>query len=223
MVTEPALGRIRLQWWRDMLDAIYGRAGPAARGGDAAGRAIRRRAAPRPFRALIDAREADLADEPPATLAALEAYARTAPGARAAGAGGAGECGRGAGGRARGRHRLCAVGPVAGGAVPCARQAPLLAARPRRRVGLDLARSLRAQALAGAQPAAKGWPRARAPISWRRAPGPSSLRAALPALLPAVLAAADLAPAPPATTSSARPPRAGTAWRLAWASLTRRY
>jgi phytoene synthase len=77
VVTEPMLGRIRLQWWRDSIDAIY------------AGRPVRRHEVVEPlaetirrrdltryhFDRLIDAREADLDDEPPPNLAALEAYA----------------------------------------------------------------------------------------------------------------------------------------------------
>jgi NADH dehydrogenase [ubiquinone] 1 alpha subcomplex assembly factor 6 len=77
VVSEHLLGRIRLQWWRESLDAIY------------AGRALRRHEVVEPLAAavrgrglsrehfdrLIDAREQDLADEPPASLAALEAYA----------------------------------------------------------------------------------------------------------------------------------------------------
>src|SRR5262249_34745939 len=70
-------GRMRLQWWRESLDAIY------------EGRPVRRHQVVEPLAAairtlglsrmhfdlLIDTREADLADEPPASLAALEDYA----------------------------------------------------------------------------------------------------------------------------------------------------
>ncbi len=76
VVSEPLLGRIRLQWWREAIDGIYrGRPqdhaviGPLARAVD------RRGLARGPFDRLIDAREADLAGEPPPDLAALEAYA----------------------------------------------------------------------------------------------------------------------------------------------------
>lgn len=76
-VSEPTLGRIRLQWWREALDEIAAggavRAHPVA---EALAETIRARALPRaPFDRLIDAREADLDDAPPASLAALEAYA----------------------------------------------------------------------------------------------------------------------------------------------------
>jgi len=76
VVSEPILGQIRLQWWRDVLDEIY------------AGKPPRRHEVAEPLaaavlgcgldRALLDgmiaAREQDLAGEPPATLAALETY-----------------------------------------------------------------------------------------------------------------------------------------------------
>ena len=76
-VTEPMLGQIRLQWWRETLDAAY--AGAAPRAHEVATpltAAIREFGLSRPpFDRLIDARERDLADAPPATLAALEDYA----------------------------------------------------------------------------------------------------------------------------------------------------
>jgi NADH dehydrogenase [ubiquinone] 1 alpha subcomplex assembly factor 6 len=78
-VTEPMLGLIRLQWWREVLDAAYAGAPPrqhpvvlplAA--------AIRDFGLSRGhFARLIDSRERDLADVPPASLAALEDYAET--------------------------------------------------------------------------------------------------------------------------------------------------
>lgn len=76
-VSEPMLGRIRLQWWRESLDAIYG--GGPLRAHEILtplAELIRARNLTREhFDRLIDAREVDLADEPPADLAALEAYA----------------------------------------------------------------------------------------------------------------------------------------------------
>jgi NADH dehydrogenase [ubiquinone] 1 alpha subcomplex assembly factor 6 len=76
-VTQPMLGQIRLQWWREVLDAAY------------AGAAPRQHPVVLPlstvihefrltrahFDRLIDSRERDLSDEPPASLAALEDYA----------------------------------------------------------------------------------------------------------------------------------------------------
>jgi len=76
-VTQPMLGQIRLQWWRENIAAAF------------TGDALRRHSVVEPLAAaigefgltrdhfdrLIDARATDLADEPPASLAALEDYA----------------------------------------------------------------------------------------------------------------------------------------------------
>ena len=82
-VSEPMLGRIRLQWWRETLDAIY--AGEPVRRHEVAlplADAIRACALERaPFDELLDAREADLEPEGPADLAALERYAAATGGA----------------------------------------------------------------------------------------------------------------------------------------------
>jgi phytoene synthase len=76
VVTEPLLGRIRLQWWREAIDEVYG--GGAVRAHEVTtplAAAIREhRLSGEHFDAMIDARELDLADEPPATLSALEGY-----------------------------------------------------------------------------------------------------------------------------------------------------
>lgn len=76
MVSEPMLGQMRLQWWREAIEGIYvgnPRSHPVVRGLAAA---IVARGLPRePFDRLIDARADDLYDRPPADLAALEAYA----------------------------------------------------------------------------------------------------------------------------------------------------
>lgn len=75
-VSEPMLGEIRLQWWRDAIEEIYGGAPrrhavvqPLA---DAVARFALSRA---PLDRLIDARAFDLDDSPPADLAALLDYA----------------------------------------------------------------------------------------------------------------------------------------------------
>src|SRR6266851_9145117 len=77
VVSEPVLGQIRLQWWRESLDAIY--AGDPVRGHEVAtplAAAIRGRGLTRAhFDALIAAREFDLGGEAPESLAALESYA----------------------------------------------------------------------------------------------------------------------------------------------------
>lgn len=74
---EPLLGRIRLQWWRDVLAELYGGAAPRRHVVvEALAEALRDRKLSRPsFEALIDARELDLSDHPPPTLDALETYA----------------------------------------------------------------------------------------------------------------------------------------------------
>ena len=76
-VHEAMLGQIRLQWWREAIDSAYGD-GPMRRHEvvEAVTAAIRERNLSRGlFDRLIDTREHDLDDEPPATLAALEDYA----------------------------------------------------------------------------------------------------------------------------------------------------
>ena len=76
-VSEPMLGRIRLQWWREVVEAAY--AGEPARRHEVAvplTDAIRACSLERAlFDALIDAREGDLEEGGPTDLAALERYA----------------------------------------------------------------------------------------------------------------------------------------------------
>lgn len=77
IVTQPMLGQIRLQWWREVVDAAYAGTPPrqhevaaplaAAISGFALSGAH--------FARLIDTRERDLADDPPADLTLLEDYA----------------------------------------------------------------------------------------------------------------------------------------------------
>jgi phytoene synthase len=76
-VTQPMLGQIRLQWWREVLDAAYAGAPPRNHPvAVALTAAIREFGLTRElFDRLVDTRERDLADEPPASLAALGAYA----------------------------------------------------------------------------------------------------------------------------------------------------
>ncbi len=81
-VSQPILGQIRLQWWRDAIEEIY--AGKPPRRHETAepladairGRGLKRRH----FDTLIDARERDLDETPPATLAELDAYAAASAG-----------------------------------------------------------------------------------------------------------------------------------------------
>src|SRR5215469_7228423 len=75
-VTEPMLGQIRLQWWRENIAAAFD-AAPARHHPvvEALSATIRDLALTREhFDRLIDAREADLSGEPPASLNALEDY-----------------------------------------------------------------------------------------------------------------------------------------------------
>ena len=75
-VSEPLIGQIRLQWWRDAMDAIY--AGDAPRHHVALGlaEAVRRHDLTRAhFDRLIDARSGDLDDHAPPDTAALVTYA----------------------------------------------------------------------------------------------------------------------------------------------------
>lgn len=79
VVSEAMIGRIRLQWWREAIEEIYENNGGRPRAHavvEPLAGAVTRHDLPRaPFERLIDAREADLDGEPPADLAALEAYA----------------------------------------------------------------------------------------------------------------------------------------------------
>lgn len=77
LVREPMMGQIRLQWWRDSLNALLSGGAVAHPVAGPLAEAIHRFDLP-PDRLehLIDAREADLTGEPPETLAAMEDYAR---------------------------------------------------------------------------------------------------------------------------------------------------
>lgn len=76
-VSEPMLGQIRLQWWREAVEEAYG-GGPVRHHAVAEPLAdvIRDRSLSRgPIERMIDARAFDLDDDPPETLAALLDYA----------------------------------------------------------------------------------------------------------------------------------------------------
>ena len=85
-VSEPMLGRIRLQWWREVVEAAY--AGEPTRRHEVAvplTHAIHACSLDRaPFDELLDAREGDLEEGGPTNLAALERYAGATGGALAA-------------------------------------------------------------------------------------------------------------------------------------------
>ncbi|MGD9616296.1 MAG: squalene/phytoene synthase family protein [Alphaproteobacteria bacterium] len=77
IVTQPMLGQIRLQWWREVIDAAY--SGAPARRHEIVQPLIAAIAefdlSRAHFDRIIDTRERDLADTPPADLAALVDYA----------------------------------------------------------------------------------------------------------------------------------------------------
>jgi phytoene synthase len=79
-VTQPMLGQIRLQWWREVIEGAY--SGAPARRHEVVQplvAAIRGFGLSRaPFDRLIDTRQRDLDEEPPADLAALTEYAEGA-------------------------------------------------------------------------------------------------------------------------------------------------
>jgi NADH dehydrogenase [ubiquinone] 1 alpha subcomplex assembly factor 6 len=85
IVSEPLLGQIRLQWWRETIEGVFEgtpREHPVV---DALGAAIRRHELSRDrLEALIDAREADLDDQPPGNIDVLESYAAETSGALSA-------------------------------------------------------------------------------------------------------------------------------------------
>src|SRR5260221_11156988 len=82
-VTEPMLGQIRLQWWREVIAAAF--AGEPPRQHEVAvplTAAIRDLSLSREyFDRMIDTPERDLRPEPPANMAALENYAEGTSGA----------------------------------------------------------------------------------------------------------------------------------------------
>ncbi len=83
MVSEPMIGEIRLQWWRDSLDMIFG-GGPVRKHEvvEPLAAVVRGAELPRaPLEAMIDARAWDLSPEFPADESALEAYIRDTAGA----------------------------------------------------------------------------------------------------------------------------------------------
>lgn len=82
LVTEPALGEIRLQWWRDVLEHAGGKQTMAAPVADALGTAIATHDLPIPLlQGMIDARSADLDGGGFHDLPALKAYLYKSEGA----------------------------------------------------------------------------------------------------------------------------------------------
>ncbi|MBB6251371.1 phytoene/squalene synthase family protein [Nitrospirillum iridis] len=76
VVTEPMLGQIRLQWWRDSIAGIYEGEPRRHEVVQPLAQAVRRHGLDRAqFDLLVDAREADMDDATPADLACLVNYA----------------------------------------------------------------------------------------------------------------------------------------------------
>lgn len=77
VVTEPLIGRMRLQWWRDTMDTLYAGKPVAHEVAAPLGQTIRDAGLSRGFfDRLIDAREADMEETPFPDFAAFRAYAR---------------------------------------------------------------------------------------------------------------------------------------------------
>jgi NADH dehydrogenase [ubiquinone] 1 alpha subcomplex assembly factor 6 len=233
VVSEPVLGQIRLQWWRETLDTIY--AGGPVRPHEVAtplAAAIRGRGLSREHvEALIAARDLDLGDEAPASLAALEAYAE-ASSARLVWLALEVLGERGEAAVAAGR----AIG-IAYALAGLLRALPFHARMKRLYLPRDLssAAGLRIEAElfelrsspALRQTVEQVAATAAHHLAEARALRAAVPRAALPALLPAVLAGADLARLARAGYDpfdrrlAGRDPR--RSWRLTLAALARRY
>jgi NADH dehydrogenase [ubiquinone] 1 alpha subcomplex assembly factor 6 len=233
VVTEAPLGDIRLQWWRDGIEAIYAGAPPRQHEVmEPLAVAIRGRKLSREhFDRLLEARGFDLVDEPPASLAALETYAE-ASSARLTWLALEVLGERGEAARAAGR----AVG-LAYGLAGLLRAVPFHALAKRLYLPQDLCaqaglrverelfelRSTPGLQQVVAQVAAAAARHLAEARSLRR----SLARAALPALLPAVLAGADLARLRRAGYDPFAPRVAATdpwrSWRLTLAAATARF
>lgn len=75
-VSEPLIGQIRLQWWRDALGSIYeGRPPGHPVAAALAGVIERHLLAREDFERMLDGRETDLEEQPDGDLASLERYA----------------------------------------------------------------------------------------------------------------------------------------------------
>ena len=80
-VSQPVMGQIRLQWWREAIEELYAGRTRAHEVVTALGEAVRVHALPRAlFDAVIDAREADLDEAPFADLASMQTYAEATSG-----------------------------------------------------------------------------------------------------------------------------------------------
>jgi NADH dehydrogenase [ubiquinone] 1 alpha subcomplex assembly factor 6 len=233
LVSEAMLGHLRLQWWRDSVAAIYD--GTPLRKHEVVeplAAAIRAHDLSRPeVERLIDAREADLADAAPDSIEMLEAYAEAtaaplvllaleALGVRDAAAR---EAGRRVG-IAYALAGLLRAVPFHARARRVYLPADLLAVH-----GVDAQRDLfELRPSAGlAAVASAVAARARIHLAAARAEARRVRRAAVPALLPAILASRALDRLAQAEYDVFAPrlalPDGTTSWRLAFAALIRRY
>jgi phytoene synthase len=231
-VTQPTLGRIRLEWWRENVAALYGE-GPLRRHPviEALAAAVGKPGLSRDhLDRLIDTREADFDAGPPVDIADLEHYAESASSslvflaleALAAGHPPAHEAGRHVG-IAYALAGLLRSLPLRG---PNAR--PIIPADVAARNGLDLdtaapVRRSPALAAAVAEIAVAAQAHLRSARAFRRAVP----RAALPALLPAAVAGRSLRRLARAGFDPFSPvllaPDPLQSWRLAAAFLRKRF
>ena len=231
MVSEAPLGQMRLQWWRDAIEGIY--AGRPARHEVVAplAEAVRRHGLDHgAFERLIEAREFDLDQAPPETLAALEDYAEaTSAGLVHLALRILGAQGREA--ATAGRH----VG-IAWALVGLLRAVPFHAGQKRLYLPRDLgeAAGLKVGDLfeLRSTPALRGVvgrvaERAATHLGDARALGARVPKQALPALLLATLASQSLATLEKAGynpfDAGVQAQLPGRAWRLWWGNLRRRY
>jgi phytoene synthase len=237
VVSEPALGQMRLQWWRDAIEGIYAGQPPRHEVAAPLAEAVQRHGLDRgAFERLIEAREFDLDEAPPETLAALEDYAEaTSAGLvqlalRVLGAPGC-ETQEGREAVAAGRH----VG-IAWALVGLLRAVPFHAGQKRLYLPRDLgeAAGLKVGDLfeLRSTPALRGVveqvaERAAVHLGKARAHGARVPKQALPALLPATLASQSLATLEKAGydpfDAGVQAQLPGRAWRLWWGNLRRRY
>lgn len=82
VVSEPLLGQMRLQWWRDAIEAMaQGAAPPRHAVAEPLAELIHRHALPTGLlQQMVDARDLDLSGQPPAGMPDLEAYAEATAG-----------------------------------------------------------------------------------------------------------------------------------------------
>jgi len=230
-VSEPMLGRIRLQWWREAVGEICAGTPRRHAVAEALAAAVERRRLDRALLArMIDAREADLDPDPPADLAALEAYADATAASLSLlslqALGVAEEAAREAARHVAIAWALAGLLRAAAFHARARRQYLPCEAMARHGASADDLFALRpgpALCAVAREVAAA----ARGHLAAARALRTAVPRAALPALLPAVLAERHLAALEragfdPLSPALARRP-ALAAWRVAAAALRRRY